>query len=413
MTKMVKLDLLQRIIIVFISHCLTINAQFSYNQNTVPIEGDSCWHQNKQIYGICANPNNCEEVVRDYSRGIQPQLCSYRGTTPIVCCPQRSNAQSVVQPLPIQTTSSVPVPAYQQPSAGRLSEQKCEQYSRLTQVSNVVGTFSLADPISTTVQRTNCLFTGGDGFIVGGTVTFPGEFPHMALIGWQEADGSVAWNCGGSLISYNFIMTAAHCASNRGIPPNIIRLGEQDYNRQDEGGRPIDYSILSITKHPQFKTSSKYYDIALIQVASRVEMSEFTRPACLWQSYGINIPSVTATGWGLIKERGAISTNLLKVSLKVIDNNQCSTVYNRYSNALRYGIMDSQMCAGDDNEEKDTCQGDSGGPIQLITSKYPCSYYIVGITSFGKGCGAGYGVYTRVSQYLDWIESVVWQNGLE
>lgn len=376
MFTMVKIQLIQRIIIVFISHCLAINAQFSYNQNTVPIEGDSCWHQNKQIYGICSNPNSCDEVVRDYSQGIQPQLCSYRGTTPIVCCPQRSSFQSVVQPLPIQTTSSASVPTYQQAASGRLSEQKCEQYSKLTQVSNVVGTFSLADPISTTVQRAKCLFTGGDGFIVGGTVTFPGEFPHMALVGWQEADGSVAWNCGGSLISYNFIMTAAHCASNRGIPPNIIRLGDQDYNRQDEGGRPIDYRILTIVKHPQFKTSSKYYDIALIQLTSSVQMSEFTRPACLWQSYSINFASVTATGWGLIKERGAVSTNLLKVSLKVIGNEQCSTVYNRYSNALRYGIMDSQLCAGDDNEEKDTCQGDSGKNINIPLNKQTYDFFM-------------------------------------
>lgn len=55
---------------------------------------------------------------------------------------------------------------------------------------------------------------------------------------------------------------------------------------------------------------------------------------------------------------------------------------------------------------------DSGGPIQVSTATNICLYHIVGITSFGSPfCGQrnSPGVYTRVSSYLDWIESKVWQ----
>lgn len=47
--------------------------------------------------------------------------------------------------------------------------------------------------------------------IVGGTKAEPKEFPHMAAIGFDGGDGSISWNCGGTLISSKIVLTAAHC----------------------------------------------------------------------------------------------------------------------------------------------------------------------------------------------------------
>lgn len=46
--------------------------------------------------------------------------------------------------------------------------------------------------------------------------------------------------------------------------------------------------------------------------------------------------------------------------------------------------------------------------MQVATPDSACTYHLIGITSFGMGCGTSYGVYTRISEFLDWIESVVW-----
>lgn len=93
---------------------------------------------------------------------------------------------------------------------------------------------------------------------------------------------------------------------------------------------------------------------------------------------------------------------------------ECNQTFKR-SRKLPSGIVESQMCAGNrGGGHQDTCQGDSGGPLQVVTPGNICSFHIVGVTSFGKSCGIrnSPGVYTRVASYLDWIEGIVWPNGV-
>ena len=108
------------------------------------------------------------------------------------------------------------------------------------------------------------------------------------------------------------------------------------------------------------------------------------------------------------------SNDLLKVVLDFYSHPDCRKVFTEgvSKRRLRDGIVDeSQICAGGVNESKDTCQGDSGGPLQIYHHEVYCMYSLVGITSFGKVCGSinSPGVYTRVSNYVSWIENIVWR----
>lgn len=130
----------------------------------------------------------------------------------------------------------------------------------------------------------------------------------MAAVGWQHDETSpIEWNCGGSLIryiqqlaiyctetfygfysfhsSYRFVLSAAHCASWRGVKPKFIRLGEQNLKRTDDGSRVEDYEIVQSIRHPNYRASSKYNDIALFQLDRDVHTSEFIKPACIWQKF--------------------------------------------------------------------------------------------------------------------------------
>lgn len=134
-------------------------------------------------------------------------------------------------------------------------------------------------------------------------------------------------------------------------------------------------------------------------------------PACVASGY----PSTEyfeAAGYG--QNGSGLQTNKLsKVQLKFTPMEKCQKSYESVILS-----SDTQLCAQsyrDDIEEQDTCYGDSGSPLQFMNSNYIAddgqTYEvptIVGITSFGIGCAYGHpSVYVKVSNYIDWLESVI------
>ncbi|XP_050080491.1 transmembrane protease serine 9-like [Anopheles maculipalpis] len=247
---------------------------------------------------------------------------------------------------------------------------------------------------------------------LGGVRAFQGEFFHMAAIGWSRSGGKIDYLCGGSLITWTFLLTAAHCAADlENTPPDTVRLGDTDLGSTDDDEIAQQIKIARIIKHPQYRASRKYYDIALIELQERAWINGAISLACLWREPEAPTDVLEAVGFGALGFGEMLSPTLQKVQLRALDRTSCGERIPMNRRQMPEGLRADQLCASSDT--MDTCEGDSGGPLQtnlhdVFGNVYPL---IVGVVSFGTPCAEGStGVYTRVSSYVDWIEKEVNQS---
>ncbi|KAG8035025.1 hypothetical protein G9C98_005448 [Cotesia typhae] len=418
-------------------------------------EGDNCSLDDK-TRGVCKPLSKCDEVKQELLSGIIPKsICSYLYLEPVVCCrtltstnsgktssattartsrkptTERSTSRFFTSKKPIRTTTerdtdlwvfsdhtdddSPEIPLNnnnnnnnQIQKPGSLANQKCAEYS------SSVYTLITPPTLSNNRQQVNVSLCAikSQKLIVGGTKAGPKEFPHMAAIGYtSKARGEILWLCGGTLVSDRFVLTAAHCTYTLDYgKPTQVRVGDLNLKRNDDDAKPQSKKIIDIIRHPDYKKPLEYHDIALIKMESSVKFDAYVRPACL--PYGnVITENAIATGWGRVDwadEEG--SADLLKVTLAMVPHQVCNANFLGGSSdyKLKQGVINEwQLCAGE--EGKDTCQGDSGGPLVNINDQHHCMYNVIGITSLGRLCGSFIpGIYTRVSNYVPWLEQNIW-----
>ncbi|GLH11256.1 Serine protease snake [Gryllus bimaculatus] len=271
-----------------------------------------------------------------------------------------------------------------------------------------------------TVKVDQCAIKGVP-FIVGGEQASSDEFPHMALLGYGDNAQQPEWACGGSLVSERFVLTAAHCIFTSLGSPKVVRLGELNLKTTKETNRHEDFAVAQSIPHPEYKDGVYYNDLGLLRLARDATFTASIRPACLHTTKETGAEAI-ASGWGYTDWGEAshsiptpeITEHLMKVKLPIQKTEICKNSYKTLATTsrLRNGISeDSMVCAGTLQGGKDTCRGDSGGPLQMRMTTQYCMYSLVGVTSFGKGnCGTSKSpaIYTRVSYFVQWIESVVW-----
>lgn len=251
------------------------------------------------------------------------------------------------------------------------------------------------------LRAVEALIVGGklDERILLGTPATSGQLPwQIALVMSGIPDNNRAQFCGGSLIGPTKVLTAAHCVDGGTLPyqVNVLVGGLRLSSLQ---GRRIPVSRIDL--HPSWNPVTSDSDVALLTLSEPAAVTAADAIALNASSNGAFESAgtvLTVSGWGRTESDGRGSDELLWVNVESISNSECNKP-SRYNGK----ITDGMLCAGSLLGGADSCQGDSGGP--LASEQKPAR--LVGIVSWGQGCGLPNkpGVYTRVSKYVDWIQS--------
>ncbi|XP_058043870.1 mannan-binding lectin serine protease 1 isoform X1 [Ahaetulla prasina] len=265
--------------------------------------------------------------------------------------------------------------------------------------------------------------------IIGGRNAEPGFFPWQALIVVEDTSRvpNDRWFGSGALLSESWVLTAAHVLRSQRRDNTVIAVSKEHVNvylglhdvrnKIDAVNRTVEKIIL----HESFDIQNYNHDIALVKLKEKVTMGPYIMPVCLPRDphelggpqpntlglvagWGISNPNITVDEV-ISSGMQTLSDVLQYVKLPVVLHAECKTSYE--SRSGNYSVTENMFCAGYYEGGKDTCLGDSGGAF-VIRDLDDRKWVAQGLVSWGgpEECGSKqvYGVYTKVSNYVDWLQ---------
>ncbi|XP_074786982.1 acrosin-like [Athene noctua] len=256
------------------------------------------------------------------------------------------------------------------------------------------------DSCGRTCGLRNVAADDGTSPVLGGKDALAGSQPWIVSIQdpWAAGTGHV---CGGSLISPQWVLTAAHCfLEARNVTMWRVVVGATRLTQL--GPEAQVRNIKRLLVHADYRNIPHRQDVALLELDQPVQCSRSVQLACV-PDVSLNVSELTpcyVSGWRASTASAAGTTDVLQESeVRLIDLNVCNAS-RWYAGALH----PHSLCAVSAQGGIDTCQGDSGGPLVCrdSTADY---FWLVGVTSWGTGCTRANrpGIYTSTQHFYSWI----------
>uniref|UniRef100_A0A4X2KSX7 t-plasminogen activator n=1 Tax=Vombatus ursinus TaxID=29139 RepID=A0A4X2KSX7_VOMUR len=247
-----------------------------------------------------------------------------------------------------------------------------------------------------------------------------GFFADITSHPWQAAittldrrsPGKTHFLCGGILIDSCWVLSAAHCFQERYKVHEIRVVLGSTYREKKEEDEQV-FEVEKYIIHEKFVSETFDNDIALLHLKPKADSlqcaqeTKSVRTVCLPDA-GLQLADWTEcelSGYGKHEENSPFYSERLKEGhVRLYPSSRCTSRH-----LFNKTVTENMLCAGDtrsggkEGNLHDACQGDSGGPLVCMKDN---RMHLIGIISWGIGCGEKDvpGVYTKVINYLKWIE---------
>lgn len=175
-------------------------------------------------------------------------------------------------------------------------------------------------------NHTECGTSNQEIRIVGGRPTGINQYPWIARLVYNGQ-----FHCGASLLTQDYVLTAAHCV--RRLQRSKIRviLGDHDQFVTTET-TAIMRAVSAIIRHRNFDSNSYNHDIAMLRLRKPVEFGKTIRPVCLPQETTDPSGAMgTVIGWGRTSEGGSLPGIVQQVQVPILSLSQCRNMKYRSS----------------------------------------------------------------------------------
>ncbi|KAJ8984891.1 hypothetical protein NQ317_002731 [Molorchus minor] len=111
--------------------------------------------------------------------------------------------------------------------------------------------------------------------IIGGTEYDPHKYPWLAALVYNES-----FFCGGSIITELYVISAAHCLTNR-YDQDLLKVSVGEHNRCKSNTKTTLFSVNKIIRHKRFDRETYFADIMLLKLSMSISFNRYVQPICL------------------------------------------------------------------------------------------------------------------------------------